>query len=58
MKANKEHNYFENKLDRQFDVKEQNTVFVTDITYLIYGTYLLLKNFVRGKLLLGSYLVT
>ncbi|QVK18423.1 IS3 family transposase [Mycoplasmatota bacterium] len=37
MQANKEHNYFENKLDRQFDVKEPDTVFVTDITYLIYG---------------------
>lgn len=37
MRANKEHNYFDNKLNRQFDVKKPDTVFVTDITYLIYG---------------------
>ena len=39
MKANKEHNYFENKLNREFDVKEPDTVFVTDITYLIFGNH-------------------
>lgn len=40
MKATKEHYYFENKLDRQFDVKQPDTVFVTNKTYLIYGNYI------------------
>jgi len=35
--AYKEHYYFDNLLDRKFDVKTPGTVFATDITYLIFN---------------------
>ena len=35
--AYKQHYYFDNVLDRQFDVKKPDTVYATDITYLIWG---------------------
>jgi len=35
--AYKEHYYFDNLLDRQFDVAKPGTVFATDITYLIFN---------------------
>ncbi len=35
--AYKEHHYFENILDRNFDIDEPGTVFATDITYLLFN---------------------